>query len=346
MPSQNRQRSKAWEVIFQDVSQQDLVPLLSSICQKKYGIYKAFAICHDDKTKHAHFGLLLRDKPLFSSGSPSIDYFCTDNRRPSQVGTLNHGTKGIDKLNIYYAYCTNKDVHKDTIMSDPLLHKFDPEAPSTGQSPKNFFNEEIYNGLTVQSLRHSIRTKLWNYKVHGYALEFMEKLCGMIAERDMIDLQYSQSLKYAELKGTYRQFQIRLTNILDTQNSRNIHCHADNGDTGKNHFIDIENLREDTIIMQSAETKRMAYAWNPLIHKRILIDVPKGKMEFLNTSAIEKLKNGMIQNTMYKTYMKVSLFKPTILILGNEQVSDGLLTQDRLTRTTTSPPQFMLEIVE
>lgn len=141
------------------------------------------------------------------------------------------------------------------------------------------------------------------------------------------------------MAAKYRPFQKHLHDILDTQNDRNIHIHADLGNTGKNTFVDTENLRADTLVIQSAETKRIAYAWNPKRHKRIIIDVPKGKMQYLNTSAIEKLKNGTIFSTMHTPIMKSSEFKPAIVILGNENCENAW-TEDRLTCSTTTVGDF------
>ena len=62
-------------------------------------------------------------------------------------------------------------------------------------------------------------------------------------------------------------------------------------------------------------------------------------MKYLNTSGVEKLKNGCIFSTMHTPIMKTSEFKPTIVILGNENCKNEW-TDDRLTCSTTTPGLF------
>lgn len=182
----------------------------------------------------------------------------------------------------------------------------------------------------------------WNMKTKWYALEHYDKLTKVIVKLAEIRATRINARLYKSKTEGYRPFQASLKGILDTQSDRNIHCHVDSGRTGKNTFVDVESLRRDTLILQNAETKRIAYAWDPLVHKRIIFDIPRGKMQYVNTSVIEKLKNGTLFSTMHHPKMKKSTFKPSILILGNECVDDKW-TDDRLTCSTTTRPEFIIK---
>ena len=185
----------------------------------------------------------------------------------------------------------------------------------------------------------------WGLNVKWHALENYDKYLKIINKLSDIRDKRRLASYYDKTSKTYRPFQQSLSQILDEQDDRKIHCHVDAGNTGKNYFLDAESLRGDTLVVQSAETKRIAYAWNPKKHKRIIIDVPKNKMEYLNTSALEKLKNGCIFSTMHTPKMKKSEFKPSIVILGNEMVKNTW-TEDRLTCSTTTAPGFKLELTK
>lgn len=183
----------------------------------------------------------------------------------------------------------------------------------------------------------------WDCNVRWHALENYDKYVKIITKLEQIRDRRRLTSYYAKTAKTYRPFQQSLSELLDSQDDRQIHAHVDSGNTGKNYFLDAEALRTDTLVVQSAETKRIAYAWNPKLHKRIIIDVPKHKMVYLNTSALEKLKNGCIFSTMHTPTMKKSEFKPAIVILGNEAPNNDW-TGDRLTCSTTSPDDFVLQM--
>ena len=165
----------------------------------------------------------------------------------------------------------------------------------------------------------------------------------MILKLDSIRAQRARRKQYSEDVKKYRPFQKDLTKILDTQNDRNIHNHCDDGCTGKNFWLDKENKRSDTLILQNAKTKNIAEAWNPRVHKRIIFDIPTGGAEYINSRAIESLKNGCIFSEKYKSKPKTSSFKPSIVILTNEPLRelDRLnWTEDRLTESTTVKNNF------
>ena len=205
----------------------------------------------------------------------------------------------------------------------------------TNQKPAERIFNLIYEGFSLDDIHEMYEDKNMDWKFRKYILENYDKVSGMISTHERIKSVRERQAKYSEERKKFRPFQQDLSSILDDQNDRNIHCHIDGGNTGKNTFCDIESLREDTCVIQSAKTANIAYAWNHKKHKRIIIDVPRGKMAFLNTSAIEKLKNGQIFSTKYKPEFKHSDFKPSILILGNESLDQDVWTSDRLTRSWT-----------
>ena len=193
----------------------------------------------------------------------------------------------------------------------------------------------IYGGASMDDLHTIYEDTNSDWKLRKYILENYDKLENMVITHEKIVSIKERQARYVEERKKFRPFQSRLSEELDGQNDRHIHLHIDGGNTGKNKFCDIESLREDTCIVQSACTKDIAFAWNEKKHRRIIIDVPRGKMEYLNTSAIEKLKNGQIFSTKYKPRFKHSDFKPSIVILGNESLSQETWTVDRVTRSWT-----------
>ena len=204
------------------------------------------------------------------------------------------------------------------------------------KKPADEMFDRIYEGMDLDELMDIYGDKTQSRALRKYILENWDKLTNMIETHQKINDSKRLQEQYPEAAAGYRPFQKELTEILDNQNDRHIQAHIDGGNTGKNFFCSTENMREDTCVIQSAKTADIAYVWNPKKHKRIIIDVPRGKMEYLNTSAIEKLKNGQIMSTKYKPRFKQSFgFKPSILILGNESLAQDTWTSDRLQRSWT-----------
>lgn len=204
------------------------------------------------------------------------------------------------------------------------------------QKPAEILFDRIYGGMDLDELMDIYGDKTQSRALRKYILENWDKLASMIETHQKINDARRLQAQYPAAAGGYRPFQKDLSSLLDSQNDRHIHAHIDGGNTGKNFFCSTENMREDTCVIQSAKTADIAYVWNPKKHKRIIIDVPRGKMEYLNTSAIEKLKNGQIMSTKYKPRFKQSFdFKPSILILGNESLAQDTWTSDRLQRSWT-----------
>ena len=204
------------------------------------------------------------------------------------------------------------------------------------QKPADEMFDRVYAGMDMDELMDIYGDKTQSRALRKYILENWDKLSSMIETHQRINDSKRLQEQYPSVAAGYRKFQKDLSKLLDNQNDRHIQAHIDGGNTGKNFFCATENMREDTCVIQSAKTADIAYVWNPKKHKRIIIDVPRGKMEFLNTSAIEKLKNGQIMSTKYKPRFKQSFgFKPSILILGNESLDQDTWTSDRLQRSWT-----------
>ena len=204
------------------------------------------------------------------------------------------------------------------------------------KKPADNMFDRIYEGCGLDELMDIYQDKTQARALRKYILENWDKLTSMIETHQKINDSKRLAEQYPSAAGGYRPFQKDLCKTLDAQNDRHIQAHIDGGNTGKNFFCATENMREDTCVIQSAKTADIAYVWNPKKHKRIIIDVPRGKMEYLNTSAIEKLKNGQIMSTKYKPRFKQSFgFKPSILILGNESLPQDTWTSDRLQHSWT-----------
>ena len=191
-------------------------------------------------------------------------------------------------------------------------------------------------GLTVERLEEMCVDEKLDVNLQYFVLENFDKFEKMILKRAAVLKKISFKKEYPSKRATYRPFQEGLAVILDSQNDRNIHLHTDEGCTGKNMLIDTEAMRPDTLILQNAKSSDIAAAYDPDVHKRIIFDVPKGGMQYLNTRVIEQLKNGCLFSSKYKSKMKKSLVKPSILILGNEDIQGKPWTDDRLTQSTTS----------
>lgn len=343
-----RCQNRSWELVYDDVTCIDLSLLIKELAGKKYGCLKAFAITHtENKKTHVHVGFILRDKPKDFNWVDVKEYFRiqkTTDHRPQIHVALKDKSKSFDKkLQTYYNYCVDQEKHPDQILSPAYLHKWKPKTEEELLAPSDCLTIKIRDGLTQDDLDELIDSTDTPIKLFKEALKNYDVYVKMIDKLDEIRERKRQATLYQEQTKNYRPFQKALTEVLDSQDDRGIHCHYDNGKTGKNYWLDREGMRPDTLIMQSADTKRIAYAWNPRKHKRIIFDIPRGKMEYVNTSVIEKLKNGTLFSTMHYPKMKKSSFKPSIVILGNEEIGNTW-TDDRLTMSTTDDKFDFLKV--
>lgn len=347
--SQDRCEIRAFEVIYDIPGESpDLSSLCKQLCAKSHGIYKLFSVIHSfpspkDGKNHVHFGLVLRDKPRTLKWADLKEYFTLKGLpAPREHGALKNRSNDFDKkLQTYYNYCIDPKLHEGQTIGTPFCHKFIPKSLEEQVKPADHMIVLIRKGLSVDDLDDLIDNPDTSLKIFKEALSNHEKYTKMIEKLEEIHERKQQAKLYEAKAKTYRPFQKDLTKVLDTQDSRHVHAHHDPGNTGKNYWLDIEGMREDTLVMQSAETKRIAYVWNPKKHRRIIFDIPKNKMQYVNTSVIEKLKNGTLFSTMHYPKMKRSNFKPSIVILGNERIPNTW-TEDRLTESTTDLTNFSL----
>lgn len=336
-----------------------------------------------ESNEHVHIVFTLKKSMQFTRKKfqPLLDYFKTkalNIQTWSRKATYKHALTGKShrgKPHLWlfekFYYCDCKP-HEDYFDKEKFARK-SPTVVRVGNAPKNalynslrksfdawlaekteekvdnpedYFMKKTLSGFTQDDLDDFIVDPQSPFKMIKHAVKNYKAIVEHIETVTMIQDRRRLRATYAEKAEGYRPFQSRLTEILDTQNDRNIHQHVDDGGTGKNMWAATEALRDDTLVVQSAKTENIAYAWNPKKHKRIIVDVPRGKMQYLNTSAIEKLKNGSIFSTKYTPVTKHSEFKPSIIILGNEYKAQKTWTEDRLTTSTTSEGnQFAFESV-
>lgn len=333
--------NRSWEVVFNEY-QGPLSTLINAICKKQYGILKGFAVRHKkaDSTSHVHMGLIFRDPPTqLTWAKLALDtYFKVGKMVPTVREQLKNKSRDFDKkLQTYWNYCKDQSKHTDEDISEDFLHKFKPKTDEEQQKPDEQVCSLIFDGMSVEELEDLIDNCDTPLKVRRIALRNFDIYEKMIIKFDEIRAGKLRRKQYLEDVKTYRPFQSGMTNILDTQNDRNIHNQCDNGITGKNYWLDKENKRTDTLILANAKTKNIAEAWDPRVHKRIIFDIPKGGAAYLNYRAIEALKNGQIFSEKYRSKPKCSSFKPSIIILTNEPIGDFVnWTEDRLTMSTTS----------
>ena len=339
-----RCENRSWELIYDDAENFNIEKLIDTLAAKKYGCYKAFAVKHTDKGKtHIHLGFIFRDKPRDLKWPEVRKYFQISNPKtqdPQECGALKNKSRSFDKkLQQYYDYCVSEHLHPGQHIGVPFLHKWTPLTEEGKLSPTDYITQKIRDGMTLDQYDELIDNSEIPLALYRHALKNYDVYAKMIDKHEEIRERKRQARLYKEAIKEYRPFQAGLTEVLDTQNDRNIHCHYDPGNTGKNYWLDREGMREDTLILQTSSAKRIAYSWNPRKHKRIIFDIPKHKMEFLNTSAIEKLKNGVLFSTMHRPKMKRSAFKPSIVIIGNEQCHNAW-TEDRITYSTTTRDNY------
>lgn len=351
-PKRTRWEIRGLDIIFDNTTNITLQEILEHLKKLKNGIHACFIIRHTENNKnHIHCGIHLRDKPKSLYYQTLSKHFQFKTLK-CRVQKLKNPSRSFSaKLQTYYDYCMDESKHEGQIISNPLLHKWIPLKEEEKIKPKHYIYNKIRLGFEQEDLDKMILDETLSLKLFIYITENYNKIIDTIEIYNDCKISQKQAQCYLEETKKYRPFQKSLTDILNNQNDRHIHIHYDDGNTGKNFWLDIESMRTDTLILQNSKTKRIAAAWNPKKHKRIIFDIPKGKMEFLNTSVIENLKNGTVFSTMYHPKMKQSLFKPSIIILGNEQLpiytrtGNRRWTEGRQTQSTTNNNDFIIKFL-
>ena len=119
------------------------------------------------------------------------------------------------------------------MIGEPYLWKWKPESPEESAKPSDTLSVMIFNGLTLDQLDDLIDDDATILKVRKEALMNYEKYEKMIDKLDEIRERKRQAKLYRDQLKDYRPFQKSLTDILNTQDDRNIHVHSDPGKTGK-----------------------------------------------------------------------------------------------------------------
>ena len=360
-----RCKARAFELIYNvppDTSVEDVFKRLKN---KKYGVYKGFGTIHEftspkkgEKT-HLHIGIVLRQKEITDLYWDQLkDYFSIsldvkltltpegpkESLRlvPYEHGLLENKSPNFDKkLQTYWDYCTDQLKHPGQTIHPPYCTSQWVPKKHEEKDPSGHAIKLIRAGLTVLQLEELIDTPETTEKLFKELLSKYDIYVKMIEKLGEIREAKRQRAEYERMFDTLNKWQKDLFEWWEGQDDREIFAHCDDGNTGKNYFTDVISMRGDTLILQTASCKRIAYAWNPLIHKRIIFDIPRGKMRDLDTTVIEKLKNGTLFSTMHHPKLKKSRFKPKILILGNEEISDNW-TSGRLKRSTLKGENWTL----
>lgn len=318
----------------------------------KHGIYQSFGVVHveENKEMHLHVGCILRQQKIKDLYWDELKkYFTVGEYVPYEHSDIKAGGTLVKKLNTYYAYCMGLTEDSAKKHEGQEIHlawsTFEYKPAAKKERPSDILIQKIRDGMTIDEFEDYLEEETTSLKVYKEGMANYEKYCKIIRTRDEIRSKKESRKRYKEKFETLRPFQKGLSAILDKQNDRNIHNHSDLGCTGKNYWLDVERLRPDTLVLQSAETKRIAYAWNPEKHKRIIFDIPKHEMCKVNLTVLENLKNGVLFSTMHHPKTKCSTFKPSIIVLGNEWL-ENTWTEDRMTRSTTNKSDFELRMVE
>lgn len=131
--------------------------------------------------------------------------------------------------------------------------------------------------------------------------------------------------------GELRDWQINLNNQL-TQESEdrvvNFYVDSDGG-AGKSFFTRwFLSNNEQCQVLSIGKRDDIAHVIDP--HKSVFIfDIPRGGMEFLQYSVLEKIKDRLVFSPKYEGETKVMVHKCHVVVFCNEQPDQSKLTHDR-----------------
>lgn len=112
---------------------------------------------------------------------------------------------------------------------------------------------------------------------------------------------------------------------------RGIHFYVDpDGNSGKSWICAylLQTMPEKTQILKTGKEADMCYAVDE--SKSIfLLDVPRSRMEFLQYSVLEQLKDRMVFSTKYNSQMKILPLPTHVIVMCNEQPDMNKLSVDR-----------------
>lgn len=129
-----------------------------------------------------------------------------------------------------------------------------------------------------------------------------------------------------------RGWQVGLDDYLSTEpDDRSVmFCIDELGGAGKSTFVKYQMTHHPDITQFLSIGKRddISYAIDET--KRVfLFDIPRGSMQFLQYSVLEKLKDQMVFSTKYQSKAKILHSKCHVVVFCNEQPDMTLMTHDR-----------------
>lgn len=142
----------------------------------------------------------------------------------------------------------------------------------------------------------------------------------------MVDVQ--KRLVDSEL----RDWQVGLKDeLLGQADERKIIFYVDSvGNSGKSWFCRwmLENHSETTQILSAGKEQDLAYMIEEYKHI-FLFDISRGRLEFMNYSILEMIKNGYVQSTKYASAVKQLPKAAHVVVFTNEHPDLTKLSEDR-----------------
>lgn len=133
----------------------------------------------------------------------------------------------------------------------------------------------------------------------------------------------------------WKPFQKEILNIIKTEpDSRTIHWYWDSkGNIGKSYLVKYINIIRNDVIVGEGKTNDIfnqvkVLMDEKIIPKIIIVDVPRSSLDYINYSAFEKLKNGLIFSGKYEGG-KCIFPCPHVLVFANEPPNILKLSNDR-----------------
>jgi len=119
--------------------------------------------------------------------------------------------------------------------------------------------------------------------------------------------------------------------LLQDADDRKIIFYVDSvGNSGKSYFCRwmLENYQDLVQLMSAGKETDLAYMVEE--HKKVfLFDISRGRLEYLQYSILEALKNGFVQSSKYASLVKHLNFKAHVVVFTNEHPDLEKLSADR-----------------
>jgi len=197
-------------------------------------------------------------------------------------------------------------------------------------SPKDYIYQKIM-ALEWTTKQHLLEAMMDEGQPMKVRIMLMTKQSDFLTALDTArdaKLMLADRVALEERLAQRSPWQITLMDLLAKQNDRQIFFVIDNGHTGKGWLQELMLMRGDTLVLDECETMRdIASAWRPDEHKYVLINMAKNEIADgkLNVTLLERLKDGRVFSSKYKSKVKRALEKPKVCVFGNEvpKRSDG-----------------------